>query len=324
MIELKNVCKHYKVAKRSSGLSEAVKSLFRREYTSIQVLDNISFTVRDGEAVGYIGPNGAGKSSTIKIMSGILTPDSGTCFINGRVPWRDRTAHVQEIGVVFGQRSQLWWDVPVADSFDLLRDIYRVDGSAYRRTLGRLTELLDLGELLRTPARQLSLGQRMRCEIAASLLHEPKILFLDEPTIGLDAVSKAAVRSFIRAVNKEQGTTVLLTTHDMQDIEALTERILLIGKGRILLDGTLDELKRRRPSQRKLTVAYNGDKLPAIEGLSILKDEHSRAELLLDTELLSVSEAIARISAQAEIKDVSVAGESVEELVVSLYREYRI
>ena len=324
MIELKNVCKHYKVAKRSSGLSEAVKSLFRREYTSIQALDNISFTVRDGEAVGYIGPNGAGKSSTIKIMSGILTPDSGTCFINGRVPRRDRTAHVQEIGVVFGQRSQLWWDVPVADSFELLRDIYRVDGSAYRRTLGRITELLDLGELLRTPARQLSLGQRMRCEIAASLLHEPKILFLDEPTIGLDAVSKAAVRSFIRAVNKEQGTTVLLTTHDMQDIEALTERILLIGKGRILLDGTLDELKRRRPSQRKLTVAYNGDKLPAIEGLSILKDEHSRAELLLDTELLSVSEAIARISAQAEIKDVSVAGESVEELVVSLYREYRI
>ena len=231
---------------------------------------------------------------------------------------------MQEIGVVFGQRSQLWWDVPVADSFELLRDIYRVDGSAYRRTLGRITELLDLGELLRTPARQLSLGQRMRCEIAASLLHEPKILFLDEPTIGLDAVSKAAVRSFIRAVNKEQGTTVLLTTHDMQDIEALTERILLIGKGRILLDGTLDELKRRRPSQRKLTVAYNGDKLPAIEGLSILKDEHSRAELLLDTELLSVSEAIARISAQAEIKDVSVAGESVEELVVSLYREYRI
>ena len=142
-------------------------------------------------------------------MSGILTPDSGTCFINGRVPWRDRTAHVQEIGVVFGQRSQLWWDVPVADSFELLRDIYRVDGSAYRRTLGRITELLDLGELLRTPARQLSLGQRMRCEIAASLLHEPKILFLDEPTIGLDAVSKAAVRSFIRAVNKEQGLSLI-------------------------------------------------------------------------------------------------------------------
>ena len=324
MIVLKNVCKTYHVFRRDPGFGNAVRALFSRKYEEVRALERVSFTIEDGEMVGYIGPNGAGKSSTIKIMSGILTPDSGTCFINGRVPWRDRTAHVQEIGVVFGQRSQLWWDVPVADSFELLRDIYRVDGSAYRRTLGRITELLDLGELLRTPARQLSLGQRMRCEIAASLLHEPKILFLDEPTIGLDAVSKAAVRSFIRAVNKEQGTTVLLTTHDMQDIEALTERILLIGKGRILLDGTLDELKRRRPSQRKLTVAYNGDKLPAIEGLSILKDEHSRAELLLDTELLSVSEAIARISAQAEIKDVSVAGESVEELVVSLYREYRI
>ena len=238
MIELQNICKSYKVARRSAGLGEAVKSLFRREYTRVDALSDVSFTVRDGEMVGYIGPNGAGKSSTIKIMSGVLTPDSGTCVINGRVPWKERTAHVQEIGVVFGQRSQLWWDVPVADSFELLRDIYRVDGAAYRKTLSRLTELLELGELLRTPARQLSLGQRMRCEIAAALLHEPKILFLDEPTIGLDAVSKAAVRGFIRICNKERGTTVILTTHDMQDIEALAERILLIGRGRILLDGT--------------------------------------------------------------------------------------
>ncbi len=242
MIELQNICKSYKVARRSAGLGKAVKSLFRREYTRVDALSDVSFTVRDGEMVGYIGPNGAGKSSTIKIMSGVLTPDSGTCVINGRVPWKERTAHVQEIGVVFGQRSQLWWDVPVADSFELLRDIYRVDGAAYRKTLSRLTELLELGELLRTPARQLSLGQRMRCEIAAALLHEPKILFLDEPTIGLDAVSKAAVRGFIRTCNKERGTTVILTTHDMQDIEALAERILLIGRGRILLDGTLDEL----------------------------------------------------------------------------------
>ena len=274
--------------------------------------------------VGDIGANGAGKSSTIKIMSGVLTPDSGTCVINGRVPWKERTAHVQEIGVVFGQRSQLWWDVPVADSFELLRDIYRVDGAAYRKTLSRLTELLELGELLRTPARQLSLGQRMRCEIAAALLHEPKILFLDEPTIGLDAVSKAAVRGFIRTCNKERGTTVILTTHDMQDIEALAERILLIGRGRILLDGTLDELKRRRPAQRRLTVAYGGGALPVVEGLTPLRDADGHAELLLDTDLLSVSEAVARISAQTEVKDLSVSGESIEELVVSLYREYRI
>lgn len=324
MIELQNICKSYKVARRSAGLGEAVKSLFRREYTRVDALSDVSFTVRDGEMVGYIGPNGAGKSSTIKIMSGVLTPDSGTCVINGRVPWKERTAHVQEIGVVFGQRSQLWWDVPVADSFELLRDIYRVDGAAYRKTLSRLTELLDLGELLRTPARQLSLGQRMRCEIAAALLHEPKILFLDEPTIGLDAVSKAAVRGFIRTLNKERGTTVILTTHDMQDIEALAERILLIGRGRILLDGTLDELKRRRPAQRRLTVAYGGGALPVVEGLTPLRDADGHAELLLDTGLLSVSEAVARISAQTEVKDLSVSGESVEELVVSLYREYRI
>lgn len=324
MIELQNICKSYKVARRSAGLGKAVKSLFRREYTRVDALSDVSFTVRDGEMVGYIGPNGAGKSSTIKIMSGVLTPDSGTCVINGRVPWKERTAHVQEIGVVFGQRSQLWWDVPVADSFELLRDIYRVDGAAYRKTLSRLTELLELGELLRTPARQLSLGQRMRCEIAAALLHEPKILFLDEPTIGLDAVSKAAVRGFIRTCNKERGTTVILTTHDMQDIEALAERILLIGRGRILLDGTLDELKRRRPAQRRLMVAYGGGALPVVEGLTPLRDADGHAELLLDTDLLSVSEAVARISAQTEVKDLSVSGESIEELVVSLYREYRI
>ena len=324
MIELQNICKSYKVARRSAGLGKAVKSLFRREYTRVDALSDVSFTVRDGEMVGYIGPNGAGKSSTIKIMSGVLTPDSGTCVINGRVPWKERTAHVQEIGVVFGQRSQLWWDVPVADSFELLRDIYRVDGAAYRKTLSRLTELLELGEMLRTPARQLSLGQRMRCEIAAALLHEPKILFLDEPTIGLDAVSKAAVRGFIRTCNKERGTTVILTTHDMQDIEALAERILLIGRGRILLDGTLDELKRRRPAQRRLTVAYGGGALPVVEGLTPLRDADGHAELLLDTDLLSVSEAVARISAQTEVKDLSVSGESIEELVVSLYREYRI
>ena len=187
MIEMKNVTKTFRVAKRSAGFSKAVKALFQKEYTDIHALQDVTFTIKDGEMVGYIGPNGAGKSSTIKILSGVLTPDSGSCLVNGRIPWKDRVAHVKEIGVVFGQRSQLWWDVPVADSFELLRDIYKIDPEQYRKTLARLTELLDLGEIVRTPARQLSLGQRMRCEIAASLLHNPKILFLDEPTIGLDA-----------------------------------------------------------------------------------------------------------------------------------------
>ncbi len=244
MITMEHICKSYRIAKRNAGFRQAFKALFHREYEEIHALSDVSFTIRDGEMVGYIGPNGAGKSSTIKILSGILTPDSGTCLIDGRIPWKNRIAHVKEIGVVFGQRSQLWWDVPVIDSFVLLKEIYSIPENVYRGNLDELTQLLNLGELLRTPARQLSLGQRMRCELAASLLHSPRILFLDEPTIGLDAVSKLAVRDFIRRLNEKHGTTVILTTHDMQDIEALTKRIILIGKGRILMDGTLADIKK--------------------------------------------------------------------------------
>lgn len=243
MITMEHVSKSYKIAKRNAGFGEACKALFHREYEVIHALDDVSFTIDDGEMVGYIGPNGAGKSSTIKILSGILTPDSGNVYVDGRVPYKDRIRHVREIGVVFGQRSQLWWDVPVIDSFALLKDIYSISEPHYRQNLEELTELLDLTELLRSPARQLSLGQRMRCEIAASLLHRPRILFLDEPTIGLDAVSKLAVREFILKQNQIHGTTVILTTHDMQDIEALASRIILIGKGRILMDGGLEDIR---------------------------------------------------------------------------------
>lgn len=243
MIEVSHLCKTFRVAKRDAGFSKAVRALFHREYTEIHALRDVSFSIKEGEMVGYIGPNGAGKSSTIKILSGILTPDSGECVINGRVPWKERAQHVKDIGVVFGQRSQLWWDVPVIDSFDLLKDIYTVPEELYRKNRDELTELLDLSQLLRTPARQLSLGQRMRCEIAASLLHSPKILFLDEPTIGLDAVSKLAVREFIHKLNREHKTTVILTTHDMQDVEALASRVILIGKGKLLLDGTISDIR---------------------------------------------------------------------------------
>ena len=243
MIEVEHLTKIYRVARRSAGMKEAIRALGHRTYEEIRALDDISFSVKEGEMVGYIGPNGAGKSSTIKILSGILTPDGGTCLVNGRVPWKERKAHVKEIGVVFGQRTQLWWDIPVGDSFELLRDIYEVPEHAYRRRLAELTELLKLEELLRTPARQLSLGQRMRCETAAALLHSPKLLFLDEPTIGLDAVSKLALRQFIREENLRNRTTVILTTHDMQDIEALAERIILIGKGRVLMDGSFEDLR---------------------------------------------------------------------------------
>ncbi len=242
MITMEHICKTYRVAKRNSGFRDVCRSLIHREYEYVKALDDVSFTIHDGEMIGYIGPNGAGKSSTIKILCGILVPDSGSCTVNGLTPWKDRTRYVRDIGVVFGQRSQLWWDVPVIDSFELLRDIYSIPAQTYRDNLEELSGLLGLTELLRTPTRQLSLGQRMRCELAASLLHSPKILFLDEPTIGLDAVSKLAVRDFIHKLNDTRKTTVILTTHDMQDIEAIASRILLIGKGKILIDGSLQDI----------------------------------------------------------------------------------
>lgn len=243
MIEVQHLQKTFRVAKRGAGFGQALKSLIHREYEEIKALDDISFSIQEGEMVGYIGPNGAGKSSTIKILSGILTPDGGECRIDGRIPWKNRIAHVKEIGVVFGQRTQLWWDVPVIDSFELLKDIYNISEDTYQANMEELTSLLNLSELLKNPARQLSLGQRMRCEIAASLLHSPKLLFLDEPTIGLDAVSKLAVRDFLRKHNETRRTTVILTTHDMQDIQALTDRVILIGRGRVLLDGTLRDIQ---------------------------------------------------------------------------------
>lgn len=248
MIELNDICKTYRVASRGSGFGSAVKSLFKRQYNIVHAINHISFSIDGGEMVGLLGPNGAGKSSTIKILSGILTPDSGTCLVNGQIPWKNRKEYVRQIGVVFGQRSQLWWDIPVVDSFELLRAIYAIPAPRYRSKLDELTQLLHLEEILKTPTRQLSLGQRMRCEIAASLLHEPELLFLDEPTIGLDAVSKVAVRSFIKKMNEEHKTTVILTTHDMQDIEAITERVILIGKGQKLMDGTLEDLRREAAS----------------------------------------------------------------------------
>lgn len=243
MIEMKGISKTYRIRKREAGIGSAVKALFTRDYTEIHALKEMSFTIPDGQIVGYIGPNGAGKSTTIKILSGILRPDSGECTVNGMVPWEDRKKYVSKLGVVFGQRSQLWWDVPVIESFQLLRDIYRVGRGEFQSNLRRLTEQLDLQPFLNAPVRLLSLGQRMRCEIAASLLHSPEILFLDEPTIGLDAVSKLKVREFIQSENRERKLTVILTTHDMQDIDALCHRVLLIGKGQLLLDGSIEEIR---------------------------------------------------------------------------------
>lgn len=324
MIRLQGINKTFRVTKRKAGFGQAVKALISRDYEMVHALNDVSFNIDDGEMIGYIGPNGAGKSTTIKIMCGVLTPDSGVCDIDGRTPWRDRTAHVKDIGVVFGQRSQLWWDVPVCDSFDLIRDIYKVEESRYKQNLDELVALLNLSEILKTPTRSLSLGQRMRCELAASLLHNPKTLFLDEPTIGLDAVSKIAVRKFIKKLNYEHGTTVILTTHDMQDIEAITERILLIGKGRILLDGSLQELKKRFSERKTIVFEYTGAAPSLREGMLSVEDRDGRLTVELNPLVCTVSDAIAHVSAQVDVQDISVSGISSEEMVAALYREYRI
>jgi len=310
--------------KRQSGLGNAVKALFSREHETIHALQDVSFTINEGEMVGYIGPNGAGKSTTIKILCGILTPDDGFCEVNGLVPWKQRQQHVRDIGVVFGQRSQLWWDVPVIDSFDLIRDIYKVGEAEYKSNLEELVELLDLSEIIKTPTRTLSLGQRMRCEIAASLIHSPKILFLDEPTIGLDAVSKIAVRQFIKRLNAEKRTTVILTTHDMLDIEALTERIILIGNGKILLDSNMDDLKNRISTQKTLTIDYYGTTPTIDQRWTVIDKRDGRITISYDSAIFPTSDVITKISQNTTIRDLSVNGITAEEMVAGLYTEFKI
>lgn len=326
MIKLNGINKSFKVAKRSSGLKSAIKSLIRPTYTEVEALRDISFSIEPGEIVGYIGPNGAGKSTTIKVMSGILVPDQGECSVMGFTPWKNRVEYVKHIGVVFGQRSQLWWDVPVIDSFELLRDIYNVPHDEYRKNLNLLIETLDLQEIIQTPVRQLSLGQRMRSEIAASLLHSPKILFLDEPTIGLDAISKIAVREFVQTINKEKGVTVILTTHDMNDIEALAQRIIMIGKGSLLYDGNVQSLRNQFGTHKTITIDYlkNQSGPLYIPGVSVNSWSSERAVLQVDTGQIRISEVLARLSNQVEILDVAIDAQPIEDIIVQLYREHQI
>lgn len=278
-IELEGICKSFKIAQRPKGRFGVLRGAFVRKTRTIQALENISYRIDEGELVGYIGPNGAGKSTTVKIMSGILTPDCGRCKIMNRTPWQERVAHVSRIGVVFGQRSQLWWDVPVSDSFNLLKDIYRISAATYKTRLTELVETLDLSTLLSIPVRQLSLGQRMRCEIAAALLHSPHILFLDEPTIGLDAVSKLTLRDFLKRENRENGVTMILTTHDMDDIESLCRRVLVIGHGKLLYDGRLEALKEQYAPFRRIRASL-ASHAQGIEVYIYIFPSHAGGQLL--------------------------------------------
>jgi ABC-2 type transport system ATP-binding protein len=319
-IIVENLSKTYWLAEREPGVLGAFKGLFHRRKRAIEALHNVSFSLKAGELVGLIGPNGAGKSTAIKILSGILRPGAGRCEVNGLVPWRDRIRHVASIGVVFGQRTQLWWDLPVLDSFDLLRDIYRVDSARYRQTLALLVELMRLDRLLQTPVRQLSLGQRMRCEIAAAMIHEPSILFLDEPTIGLDAPSKLAVRDFVKTLNRDRGVSVILTTHDMHDIEALAQRVIIIGNGRILRDGSFEALRAEMLGERRLKVDFAGTVGEfTVDGATVVERNGHSVELAFDPRVTVAHNLISRIAAKYDVEDVRVEEPKIEEVVARFY-----
>src|SRR5690349_15331301 len=314
------LAKTYRIAERAPGLAGALRGLVRRQWRPVQALVDVSFSLEAGELLAFIGPNGAGKSTTVKILSGILRPTSGRVEVGGLVPYEDRINHVARIGVVFGQRSQLWWDLPVIDGFDLLADIYRVEPARYRQRRDELVAMLRLEPLLGQPVRQLSLGQRMRAEFAAALLHDPSILFLDEPTIGLDAPSKLAVRDFVRRLNHEQGVTVLLTTHDMHDVEALAERVIVIGQGRLLTDGPFESLRASVLAERRLHIDFGG---PApmfdMPGVTVRARTDRSLELAFDPAKIPAPKLIADITARHAVEDIHVDEPAIEEVIARFY-----
>lgn len=325
VIVANELSKAYKIPKRNPGIINGLKSIVHREYNEISALDNISFEIGKGELVGYIGPNGAGKSTTIKILSGILTPDSGECKVLGKVPYKERIQYVKDIGVVFGQRTQLWWDLPVIDSFELLKDIYKIPRGDYLKIKRELIEWLNLADFINTPVRQLSLGQKMRCELAASLLHSPEVLFLDEPTIGLDAVSKLAVREFVKKLNKERGVTVILTTHDMDDIETLCNRVIMIGKGKVLLDGSLQSLRNTVSKDRRLILDFDeGTNGFSIEGTTLVNKEKNKLVIDFNPDIITPANLITNLSTQYKIKDILIENPPIEEIIAKLYGELNI
>ena len=325
LVVVENLVKTYRIAMRQQGLWGAFRGVAHRQHRTITALDGVSFELQKGELVGYIGPNGAGKSTTVKLLSGIVVPDSGHCEVAGRIPWRERIDHVAGLGVVFGQRTQLWWDLPVVESFELLRHIYKVPLQDYLSRLDELIELLKLQPILDVPVRQLSLGQRMRCDLVAALLHNPALLFLDEPTIGLDAVSKLAVRDFIKRLNREREMTVILTTHDMDDIEALCSRVMVINNGRILSDGTVEELRSRVSSERRLIVDLEDEHGEIADSeASVISREGHRWHLGYDPEQTPTATLINRITSGHTVRDLFVENPPIEEIVAQLYERERM
>jgi len=320
-IEVKDLRKEFKVSVSGKGVFGKLKALFHRRHKIITAVDGIHFKINRGEFVGYVGENGAGKSTTIKMLTGILVPTSGTAEVNGIVPYEDRKKNAAKIGVVFGQRTQLWWDLPVRESFDMLRVIFRVSKPDFDHQMERLEKTLDLKPLLEMPVRKLSLGQRMRCDIAASLIHNPPVLFLDEPTIGLDVLAKESIRNFLAEINREEGTTIILTTHDMNDIEHLCKRLIILDEGRIVFDDETGVLKQKFIHEKAIEVEFHEDNcvIKEIPGITVVRDKGCKKWLRFDNDNYGIGKAISLLATKYKIKDLSVKEPSVEHIIRSIY-----
>ena len=327
IIEIKNVTKEFRVLNRREGLKGSIKDLFSRNYKTVRAVDNISMNIQQGEIVGYLGPNGAGKSTTIKMMTGVLEPTSGEILVNGTVPYENRTKNAQGIGVVFGQRSQLWWALPLVESFKILKDIYQISDEKYNGMIELYRSLVDIEPLLHKPVRQMSLGQRTLSDILAAFLHDPKIVFLDEPTIGLDVSMKSKIRTLIQALNKEKNTTVILTTHDMGDVDALCRRIVIIDKGKMLYDNDIEHLKSFFGSYRTLKIRTDGELTSQAESIGrefpdfSVKSDEEWISVLVDEEKSKVIDVLGQLQKSYKIKDMQLEEISTEEVIKKIYEE---
>lgn len=327
IIEIKDISKEFKVLNRHEGLRGSIHDLFSKDYKIVRAVDHISMTVKQGEIVGYLGPNGAGKSTTIKMMTGVLEPSSGEILVNGRVPYKDRSKNCQEIGVVFGQRSQLWWSLPLIESFKILKDIYQISDTDYKQIMEFYSTLVDLEPLLHKPVRQMSLGQRTLSDILAAFLHNPRVVFLDEPTIGLDVSMKSKIRTLIQALNQEKNTTVILTTHDMGDVDALCQRIVIIDKGKMLYDNDIDHLRSFFGAYRTLKIRPDKHLQKQVEQLkeelsaldvSISSDEEW-ISILVNEEKNKVLDVLSKVQESHKIKDMQLEEISTEEVIKKIY-----
>lgn len=320
IIETRNVTKRFRVAKARQGFWNTVRGLFSNEGRDIVAVDNVSFSIEAGSFVGYLGPNGAGKSTTIKMMTGILHPTSGEIRVAGLSPQHKRKEVARKMGVVFGQRTQLWWDLPVRDSLELLAAMYRVSGPDYQRAIRTFDETLEIGAFMDVPVRKLSLGQRMRADLAAALLHRPPVVFLDEPTIGLDVVAKAGIRRFLREINRNEGVTILLTTHDMDDIEQLCSRVIVINHGRLVFDGGIDDLRTSLGVPTVVTVEYaTAPAAPPSGPWNVVRCEGAVVSVAFDRTVCAAGEVIARLSEYGELRDVHMSEPNIETAIERMY-----